>query len=602
MITLLYHGSYNLQIQGRWLFDTESAMSTTESDVQTSPIARGIGSVVVNKRTSQKVMSFTGSIHAESGASLREQNRRFDLAWQNKDQFLRFLYNYRTLFTTDTTTGWTVSDDGANLATTETNTNYYDETIGSRSGLEFDVDVSVSGNNYATITGTGLPVKDLSDVANTGNFEFTLHIPDAYDVASVDFRVGNDSSNYYSCSFTTDYQGQSFKNGMNLFSIPWDTMTETGTVTDSALDYCYIRVNYSATQADMNNIVLSGILWVDESQVRQYRGNKIGQIEKSGEHNDVVDNRYSATFLNHTGYAEGTHPKVALNLAGQTTTPNIQTVEYEGSFSPEPTNIITINSQTGLTDIILTNNSVNTSLKFSKIYSDGDVFRFGGDNKLSQVNTLPQNFTGQIAPANLGKNRMQLTLNDSTANEIMNEQYESSRTATVTSGTKGYIAQSFYNEINTGNVTSIAMLIPQILNIETQKRTANVYLAPDSSGSPGALTFVGTVGQSVGSALSLVQQTKFDFQATVFNTCWVVLETELRTPYIPVRISAYWSYSTSASLQNQFGAVAGAVKQSTNGGSTWSSALTGTQAVKLTITPPFSVNYDWRITYKPRYE
>lgn len=116
--------------------------------------------------------------------------------------------------------------------------------------IEFDVDVSASVNDYAAIVNSTLTDVDLSSFTNKGTMFIWVWIPDATNVTGFTARWGNGSSNYYSQDATTDHNGQSYRDGWNRVSFAWKGSTETGTVTDTAIDYLYLQVTFDAAQID----------------------------------------------------------------------------------------------------------------------------------------------------------------------------------------------------------------------------------------------------------------------------------------------------------------------------------------------------------------
>ena len=121
--------------------------------------------------------------------------------------------------------------------------------------VKFDADVSQSGNNKLTITNDDMTSIDLSAYTRTGVIRFWLYIPDITDdtsqyATSVEFRWGNDSSNYWSLTRAKPVNSAVFQDRWNLMEFAWKDATETGTVTETAIDYLEVTINYSASQAD----------------------------------------------------------------------------------------------------------------------------------------------------------------------------------------------------------------------------------------------------------------------------------------------------------------------------------------------------------------
>ena len=115
--------------------------------------------------------------------------------------------------------------------------------------LNFDVDVSQSANNRATILNS-----DYNDANWSGNEDVGSHIIRAYlpSITSNTFTVywGSDSSNYWSATVTTDLGGSAFAVGWNRFKVDWSDATATGSPDATAITYLRIDFNYGAGQGD----------------------------------------------------------------------------------------------------------------------------------------------------------------------------------------------------------------------------------------------------------------------------------------------------------------------------------------------------------------
>lgn len=144
------------------------------------------------------------------------------------------------------TTDWSVGEDGANLATG-------DARRGANS-LQFDIDVSAAGGDFATLTNSNIGGVDISDAK--GTVKFYLFVPTGFntDLTSVVFRLGTDSSNYYEWTLDTLTE-----NDWNFISLDYGDFTETGTVADTNIDYVQLRIDYANTYTDKTGIRLNWI-------------------------------------------------------------------------------------------------------------------------------------------------------------------------------------------------------------------------------------------------------------------------------------------------------------------------------------------------------
>jgi len=131
-------------------------------------------------------------------------------------------------------------------------TNLTEDTVTFKTGsgsINFDVVVATDANDYAAIDVT-MATQDLSSMKDSGVLFFWAYIPDSTSITGFTARWGNDSSNYYSNTTTTQYNGEAIRGGWNRIGILWENSTETGTVTDTAIDYLHLQVDYAAAQAD----------------------------------------------------------------------------------------------------------------------------------------------------------------------------------------------------------------------------------------------------------------------------------------------------------------------------------------------------------------
>lgn len=142
---------------------------------------------------------------------------------------------------------WTVDSTNSDATNLTEDSNEYEEGSGS---LNFDVDVSQSGNNRATIYNEDGDSVDWSDYENLATHTLRVYIPDVTYFSSVTLYWGSSSTAYWSGTVTTDYQGNAFVTGWNRIKLAWADATMTSTPDASAIDYFRIDINYTASQAD----------------------------------------------------------------------------------------------------------------------------------------------------------------------------------------------------------------------------------------------------------------------------------------------------------------------------------------------------------------
>lgn len=171
----------------------------------------------------------------------------------------------------DATTDFSVSNDGANLATGTARR-------GSNS-VSFDVDVSASGNDEASLTWAGGSTVDISTAK--GYFAFWFKPPTGYDtdLTAITVQLGSSSSDYYEWSLT----GLT-ANEWNWVVLPFSSATTTGTPNDAAVDHFDITITYSASYTDKTG-------WLVDS-LYTYSGTYLAAQHSLKFHEDSVGTRY----------------------------------------------------------------------------------------------------------------------------------------------------------------------------------------------------------------------------------------------------------------------------------------------------------------------
>lgn len=153
----------------------------------------------------------------------------------------------------DATVTWTADTTNSDATNLTVDTNEF--TKGTRS-LNFDLDVSQSGNNYATIYRNDYTY-NLGDFEDLGSFIMDVYIPDNIYTTSFTLYFGSGSSitpttktNYWSATVTTDINGNAFANGWNKIKVDWEDTSLTGTPDAESITYVELRLTYNASQAD----------------------------------------------------------------------------------------------------------------------------------------------------------------------------------------------------------------------------------------------------------------------------------------------------------------------------------------------------------------
>ena len=142
---------------------------------------------------------------------------------------------------------WVVDDTNSDA------TNLTVDTVEKQAGsasLNFDADVSQSGNDLATILNTTMNTFDLSAHEDLASWLFEAYVPDVTNFSSFTLTWGSDTSNYWSATVTTDINGTAWANQWNTVKIDWADATKTGSPDVSAIVYMQIDFNYTGSQTD----------------------------------------------------------------------------------------------------------------------------------------------------------------------------------------------------------------------------------------------------------------------------------------------------------------------------------------------------------------
>jgi len=142
---------------------------------------------------------------------------------------------------------WAEDDTGSDATNLTIDKEEFKTDTGS---FNFDLDVSQSANDFATIKNTTLTAMDLTDYEDISAWLFQVYIPDSTYTTSFTIYWGSDTSNYWSATATTDIDGSTWADGWNRVKIKWEDATETGSPDITAIDFIAIRLTYNASQGD----------------------------------------------------------------------------------------------------------------------------------------------------------------------------------------------------------------------------------------------------------------------------------------------------------------------------------------------------------------
>jgi|GEM_PF-3712043 hypothetical protein len=155
----------------------------------------------------------------------------------------------KQISTADATTGWAVTDDGVTLTADTTNQKR------GAGALAFNITVATSVNNFALLTNSTLTAVDITPVK--GFLRFWIFAPTAFNtnLTAVRMRIGSSAANYY--EFTAGTLTQA---AWNYVVVPFSAATITGTPVDTTINYCQLRIEYTAGYTDKVGVKLDDIV------------------------------------------------------------------------------------------------------------------------------------------------------------------------------------------------------------------------------------------------------------------------------------------------------------------------------------------------------
>lgn len=142
-------------------------------------------------------------------------------------------------------TNWYITDDAVNL-------------VAGADYLQFDIDVSNDADNFVQIGNSTLAVLDLGNYTD-GYIEVEMYIPDVSLITGITINIGDGTNGLY--GFTTlNYVGGALVNGENKM---WFKISEMPQYSSdypdlTAINYCLVKMEYSAGQGDMAGVKLLG--------------------------------------------------------------------------------------------------------------------------------------------------------------------------------------------------------------------------------------------------------------------------------------------------------------------------------------------------------
>jgi len=574
-----------------------SVLDSSPNNLQAIPISRGSGSSVVRTRTEARKIRLAGGYTYTNDTASQDNvliaTEEIKKIFSKENRYLRTcpLSKIIVIDACNSTTTWVASDDAVNVVL-DSNNWQYGVLNSTQASVGFTIDVSNSANNYATVTKDGGTAVDLSSVSDTGNFEFWIYLSDVYYISSIDVKIGSSSSNYYSANITGNYEGKAFENGWNYCSVKWGdsvngkTITETGTVVDSGIDYKQFIVNYSSSAEDLTGNI-GGIFWVNESYVRNYPCYLDGSINFEPVwylQSDNVKNDFELELLNYTGYSIATHNIGLFNQTGITALNQTKKVDLQGNLPALLTNTFKINTATNLNYLEYSNLNTNEKISWTKTWSASDTLVFDALNTKVETNGLPQDFSGKLPKNITGINRLRMNIIQS-GNTVNTQSTYNSETQTASNTLSG---QSFVAPI-TGTLTTAQIYVKYSDSWNpTEYSSYSGYIYSNSASLPSAVLSTATFSAPK-SNFEWVTIT-FNYAVTSGTTYWLVAPHEQFGGYLSR--DYLWKYNSTSVITGN---------RARYNGSTWTAEANHDMTYILTFEPTPSTNIDWTCTYKPIY-
>ncbi len=596
----------NYSIQNSRFFVGSYPRSSTPLDVQRLPIARGVGSTVVNVKAQEKVFDLHCQIYSDNSLTSFRLNTQkileeFKRVMSYNDRYYRIMPygSYIILHNPISTSGWSLSSEGTNLSIDT------DEFQLDSASLKFDS--TSAGAGYVTISSTAQTSIDLSTyLANNTlylpQFERWVFIPDETEVTSIDIRVGSSSSNYYEkVGISTNYEGKPLEQGWNLLSVPFSLIATTGTPTNSSLgSYQYVKFNYSATSPSLTSFRVDGLLLTSDAYVRNYRCYRTGDIKVDNNPHREVAVELDLSLLNYTGYAEATQTETLFAVSAVTSLSNTQMVTLNGNRDQLPRLNLGLNSVTNLNQLKLTNLNNSQYIYFANSWVNNDNIVIDNFNKVVTRNGQSQDFTnGKLPVFGPGRNKVKLEVIQS-ANTLI-QQTVSNSEELLGGGDPDYgaLGQSFTASVS--GTLQTASLYMRAANVQASSFAPLINICADNSGSPGSvLASYQSAAINNSSSNSWVD---FPFSLSLTSTIkyWIVLTYSTPFGYVYPGYSvgrAYWAYQNSDVYVSNYRS---RYIIDNHPGSVWSNQTGSDHAFKVSIAPVPSTNIDWSMSYKRLY-
>lgn len=223
----------------------------------TTALASMLEGADLRREEQYQYQSFAHKSSRELAEEIGQKATESSWAIERKDNDAYLVINHKSRFNAQNISSMdSITADGGTWAVDSTNsdaTNLTVDTVEYKEGsasFNFDVDVSQSGNNRATIQNSTLTSLDLSSYEDLASWLLRVYIPDVTYVSSYTLYWGSSTSDYWSTTVTTDINGNALADEWNRLKFTWSSATQTGTPDVEAIDFIRIDVNYTGSQTD----------------------------------------------------------------------------------------------------------------------------------------------------------------------------------------------------------------------------------------------------------------------------------------------------------------------------------------------------------------
>ena len=136
---------------------------------------------------------------------------------------------------------WAVIGDAASIAVDTENK------VEGGASLRFDL---TGAGTTAGIENSTLTAFDITDYLNSGVVTVWCYITSTTNLTNLIIKIGSSSSDYYTQTVTTQFDGTAFVAGWNLLKFSFASMTQTGTVVPTACDYVSFYMTKTSGKSD----------------------------------------------------------------------------------------------------------------------------------------------------------------------------------------------------------------------------------------------------------------------------------------------------------------------------------------------------------------